>query len=248
MPSLIEFFIANMPTSEMLLIWGVPFLCWGGGCLFLAGGLKRWLCWKTGYTRKVFHFLVFVSASIIQVIFGLQALCLFGITVSVWVLIAVVFGDGNMLYEALAREKDAPHRTFYIMIPYCATLIGGVLANTFFGAAAIAGYLVTGVADAIAEPVGTRWGKHTYRVPSLRSVKSFRSLEGSAAVLLACLPSLTLAIWAVSHSLEPKHALFIFATAGVCTLTEAVAPHGWDNALLQLVPSAVLLIYLGGVL
>ncbi len=244
---LLTFFSENMPSARLLLQAGPPGFLWAGACLLLAGWLKRRHGWKTGYTRKVFHFLIFASAAVVQSIWGLQTLCLFGAVSSVWVLLAVLLGDGNLLYEALAREKDAPHRTYYILIPYLATLVGGILANTYFGAAAIAGYLVTGLADAIAEPVGTRFGRHPYPVPSLRSVKSSRSLEGSTAVFLTCLPALAGAC-ALSPSLQlgPACIPVVIGLALICTLTEAVAPHGWDNALLQLIPSAMLSFHVGG--
>ena len=72
------------------------------------------------------------------------------------------------------------------MYSYLATFAGGVLSNIFFGQYAIIGYAVTGIADAIAEPIGTRFGKHTYPVFSFDKNKiSIRSVEGSTAVFLA---------------------------------------------------------------
>jgi hypothetical protein len=44
-----------------------------------------------------------------------------------------------MLYEAMARETDAPHRTHYIIVPYFATLIGGLASNILFGPVAVVG-------------------------------------------------------------------------------------------------------------
>lgn len=243
---LVTFFVDNLPTPASLVMVGLPGFIWAGGCLFLSGWLRKHRNWKTGYTRKVFHFLVFVSAAVVQHRLGLPALCLFGAAASVWVGLAIVLGDGHMLYEALAREKDAPHRTLYVVVPYFATLVGGVLANTWFGPVAVAGYLVTGLADAIAEPVGTRFGRHTYRVPSLSPVKSVRSLEGSSSVFLVCLPALAAAMMLSDLNLSVQQLPFILGAALVCTLTEAVSPHGWDNALLQLMPSALLAFHSGG--
>ena len=68
-------------------------------------------------------------------------------------------GPGNPRYEALAREQDA-YRTYYIVIPFFATMIGGIASNVFFGPIAAIGYLVGGLGDAAGEPVGTRWGRH----------------------------------------------------------------------------------------
>lgn len=246
---LTTFFMNNMPTMRQFLVAAPPSLAWTGTCLFIAGWLKHRRHWKTGYTRKVFHFLIFASAALVQSCWGLQTLCIFGASASAWVVLAVLLGNGNLFYEALAREKDAPRRTLYILVPYFATLLGGILVNTYFGTTAIAGYLVTGFADAIAEPVGTRFGKHTYRVPSLRSVKAVRSLEGSAAVFFACLPALAAAyMFSPALQLNIEQLPIILVLAILCTLTEALSPHGWDNALLQLVPSAMLALHSGGTL
>lgn len=247
--SLFSFYVDNMPSWLQLFAVGVPSLAWAGACLFLSGWLKRYRKWQTGYTRKVFHFLIFISAAVVQSILGLQVLCVFGLAVSAMVFLAVLLGNGNMLYEALAREKDTPHRTHYIVVPYFATLIGGTLVNTYFGSVAIAGYLITGFADAIAEPIGTRFGRHSYRVPSLKSVTSIRSIEGSSAVFLACFPALVLAfILTPELQFHTGQLPFIAVLALACTLVEAASPHGWDNALLQLVPSAILAYGLGGMM
>ena len=149
-------------------------------------------------------------------------------------------GRGNLLYEALARPKDEPHRTFFILVPYFTTLVGGLAANIVFGPIAVAGYLVTGLGDAIGEPAGTMFGKHHYKVRSLSSVPATRSLEGSAAVFVMC----AIALW-LAAAFSPNITLAAFATpkvlliAAACTLAEAVSPHGWDNATMQIVPTAL---------
>jgi len=66
-------------------------------------------------------------------------LCLFGGTCTPAVGFAVWKGRGNLMYEAIARPQDEPHRTFFILVPYFATLIGGLAANMIFGPVAAAG-------------------------------------------------------------------------------------------------------------
>ena len=207
--------------------------------LMLAGWLKQRRGWPTGYTRKVFHFLVFTTVALLQATAGLPAVCVFGTAVSLVVFHAVWRGDGFAGYEAMAREKDAPRRTYFILAPYGATLLGGVTANLLFGPAALGGYLVAGIGDAIAEPVGTRWGRHRYRVPSRRGVTSWRSWEGSAAVFCASLLALVIALLLQGVPVL-LHLAVLAGWAALCALAEAVSPHGWDNATLQLLPSALL--------
>jgi phytol kinase len=238
MSHLLDFLAAATPTWIQVLI-GVPAsLAWAASCLSFAGWLKRQRKWRTGYTRKTFHFLVFFTVAILQAACGLPLVCVFGSMTSLVVFYAVWRSDEHPWYEAMAREKDAPHRTYFILAPYFATLIGGVAGNILFGHSALLGYLVAGFGDAIGEPVGTRWGRHRYRVPSFGGVVSQRSLEGSLAVFLASIVAII-----AGHYLggNPAPAGFpaIVGIAGLCTAVEAVSPHGWDNATMQLVPAAL---------
>jgi dolichol kinase len=134
---------------------------------------------------------------------------------------------GNMLFEAMAREKDEPHRTFFILVPYFTTLIGGLVSNILFGSIAVAGYLVTGLGDAIGEPAGTMFGKHHYRVRSLSSVPATRSVEGSTAVFIMSVIALGMAAAVSPYIILPAlGVLKLLFIAGACTLAEALSPHG----------------------
>ncbi len=234
----VGFFVENWPPPMMLAV-GIPLgLAWAWTCLHLAGRLKRDLGLRTGYSRKAFHFATFFSVALLHGFVGTPAVCLFGGMTSLVVLYALIRGDSHLLYEAMAREKDAPRRTYYIVVPYFSTLAGGLLSNILFGHRAVVGYLVTGLGDAVGEPVGTRFGRHRYPVPSLRGVKAWRSLEGSAAVLVASALAVALGFW-----LNPQLAagpLFwakLPAVALACALVEAVSPHGLDNLTMQVVPN-----------
>lgn len=234
------FFVHNFPSCMAAAIFGPIGFLWALSCLALAGYLKRRHGWRTGYTRKTFHFLIFFTVALIQWLWGSASVCLFGGMTTVVVFLALFLGRGNLLYEAMAREKDEPHRTHYIVVPYFATLIGGLAGNILFGGVAVVGYLVTGLGDAVGEPVGTRFGKHTYRVPSLASVKAVRSWEGSGAVLAMSVLAIVLAI-----CLSPElgfsggSLLTVPLLAIICAAVEAVSPHGWDNLTMQVVPTCL---------
>jgi len=234
----ISFFVDNFPPWKTIFLGGPVGLLWALGCLTFAGIMKRYRGFRTGYTRKIFHFLIFFSAALVQWRWGTPIVCLFGGMTTCVVFLAILLGPGNLLYEAMAREKDEPHRTYYIIVPYFAVLIGGLVGNILFGPIAVVGYLVTGLGDAVGEPVGTKFGKHQYRVPSLTSVKAVRSWEGSAAVLTMCFVAIAIGI-AVSPELSFswQSVLMIPLLGLACAGTEAVSPHGWDNLTMQVVPT-----------
>jgi phytol kinase len=238
------FFIDNFPSWKTIAIGGPLGLAWSFAALWFAGRLKQ-NGTRTGYTRKVFHFLIFSTVAVLQWRLGTPAVCLFGGMCTLSVFFAVWQGPGNMLYEAIAREKDEPHRTFFILVPYFTTLVGGLISNMLFGPIAVAGYLVTGLGDAIGEPAGTMFGKHHYRVRSLSSVPATRSIEGSVGVFIMSAVALVLAASASPHiTLMHFGILKLFVIAGACTLAEAISPHGWDNATMQVIPTALVWLWM----
>jgi phytol kinase len=207
-----------------------------------------WLRTRRGvrapYTRKTFHFLIITAAGAVHLLWGTAGVAVYGAVVSGAVLLAVARGDGFGFYEALARPSDAPRRSLFILVPLLTTALGGVLANLLFPAWAAVGYMVVAWGDAVGEPVGARWGRHSYRVPSLGGVPATRSIEGSAAVLLASAAAAAVTLLALQ--VPVADALRAAAVLGVAAmLVEAVSHHGTDNLTLQLVGAGVAAMLLG---
>lgn len=96
--------------------------------------------------------------------------------------------------------------------------------------------LVAGIGDGLAEPVGVRFGRHTYRTRALFTDRRYtRSFEGSACVFLSGF----LAVFLLRAHLDPLQfwlALAIIPAA--MTLAEAWSPHTWDGPFLYLVGGA----------
>lgn len=219
-------------------------LAWAYGCLRLAAYLKSNLILRTGYTRKLFHVLIFTSAVFVQGFGGFWAVCVFGTMVSLVVGLAVFRGPGSGLYEALAREQDGPNRTYYIVSSYFATLIGGMASNVLFGPVAMIGYLVGGLGDAAGEPAGVRWGRHPYTFSAGNAIVS-KTFEGSLAVLAASVVALLIGV-AISPELrfDLQSIIALPLIAIVCTLVEAFSPRGWDNVPMQIVPTVLAVLLL----
>jgi phytol kinase len=221
----------------MVLI-GVPLaLAYGGGAAALAGWLRVRRGVRAPFTRKTFHFFIISAAAVVQLVWGLPGVSVFGGTIALLVVYAVWRGDGFPFYEAMARPSDAPRRTLFILIPLVTTALGGVVANLAFPAWAFVGYLVCGWGDAVGEPVGTRWGRHRYRVPSMLGVPSTRSIEGSVAVFLAGTAATAIALALMGFA--PAQIALIAGGAGLAgALIEAVSTHGLDNFTVQVAAAA----------
>ena len=232
--SLLEPFL----PSPSLVAWLLPAsIAYAVGAAFVAGHLRMTRGVRTPYTRKIFHFTIFTAAGLLQITWGLPAVVIFGSVTSLVVLYAVWRGDGFPFYEAMARQSDAPRRTLFILIPLMTTALGGVTSNLFFPAWAYVGYLVCGWGDAVGEPVGTRWGRHRYNVPSMGGVKSTRSLEGSLAVFLAGSAATAVAL-ALQGIPMPQTLLIAFGAGLAGALVEAISTHGLDNFTVQVAASA----------
>jgi phytol kinase len=207
---------------------------------FICGALKRHFQWQTGYTRKLLHFIIFFTAVGLHIWGGMPAVNMLGIGMGIFVLGSIWAGKGNLFYEAMAREKDAPQRSFFIFVPYISTALGGLTSNLLFGSSAIMGYVLCGAGDAIAEPVGLRFGKHSYRVISLRKVKvSERTVEGSASIFIVCLMLSFLFFNYFYHLSLSISIIASLLTAFVIVVVEAVSFHGADNFTIQVVASAL---------
>jgi phytol kinase len=238
MKTLLTFIEQNTPPLAVILTAGPIFVCWAYACLAFAGVLKTVRGLKTGYTRKIFHVLTFLTAAVLQLTAGLPYVCLFGGATTLVLAYALCRGDGHSLYEAIAREKDEPFRTYYIVVPYLATLVGGIAGTIWFGPASIVGYLVGGLGDAAGEPVGTRWGRHRYVVPTLSSIKTTRSIEGSLGIFIVSLIAVAVGILLTPCATFSTRSLVVIPVIALTsTLLEAVTPHGWDNATMQLAPA-----------
>jgi len=237
MYQLIKPFLPNLEIVQQVF-WPVLAL------IIFSAAFVGWLRVKQGvripYTRKIFHFIIFSAAGLLQYYYGLQAVSLMGGMVFLLVLVAVYFGDKIWFYQALARETDAPHQKKFIILPLLATAFGGIIANILFPETAFIGYFVGGWGDAIGEPVGTRWGKHRYTVPTLFGVKATRSLEGSSAIFIMSATIATLCILQLTALPFAMAILFGIICGLAAAVIEAISSHGLDNLTIQLVAAGVL--------
>lgn len=190
---------------------------------------------RVAYTRKIFHAVIFTVAAGVHAVAGLLATMAFGTVIAAMVLLAVWRGDGFAFYEAMARDRDRPRRSLFIVVPMITTAVGGLASSLIAGPFATVGYLAVGWGDAVGEPAGARWGKREYRVPSLAGVPATRTVEGSIAVFIVA--TLGSGVALASLQLGWQAVWGALACGAAAALVEAASNHGLDNLTVQLVPS-----------
>ncbi len=226
LPSFIEY-ITYLPLF-VLLVFAVG---------YIAGTLKISYAWKTNYTRKVVHFSLYFFGWIFVITLPFRIVEIYGGAIGIIGLGALIWGNGNRIYESIAREQDEPLRWLYLLIPYLSSAVGSVIAYFFWPETWLVGLVCTGVGDAVGEPFGVRFGKHKYRVPTITGIVSYRSLEGSAAVIfMSTLGSIIALSIGFDFLLSIIVSIFVGLSVG---FVEALSPHGLDNLTITLTASVV---------
>jgi phytol kinase len=234
---MLELFLSSLPDTRTLFAVSAIAVAYLGIVTWFVGYLKTRKQVRTAYTRKIFHFLVFTAVTIVHLIWRLPGVTVFGMVSTLLVIYTVSKGDGFPLYEALARPADAPHRTLFIIVPLVTTALGGITTNSLFASYAFVGYLVCGWGDAVGEPVGSRWGRHKYAVPSFAGVRAQRSVEGSFAVFLT--GSIAAVIGLMAAGLKTDTAIWGGLACGAAgAVVEAISTHGLDNFTTQVAAAA----------
>lgn len=223
---------ALLPTPAVAAAAGGMALLVAAVGTAIAGGFRRRGV-RVPYTRKMYHFVVFTAAAVVHTQWAMPGAVAYGSVMALVVLGAVALGEGNLLYDALARDSDRPHRTLFILVPLATTAVGGLITAWITGPFAPVGYLAAGWGDAAGEPIGSRWGRHRYRVPSLAGVPATRSWEGSAGVFVVATAGCTLALTALGG--VPWWGGV--ACGAVAAVAEGVSNHGLDNLTVQVAPA-----------
>jgi phytol kinase len=201
---------------------------------------------RVGYTRKVVHFGVFTAAALVYLGGALPLTNAFGVGVALRVGVCVARGRDDPLFRAFARPADAPRERLFIVVPLLTTAVGGLATALLTGPFAAVGYLVGGWGDAAGEPVGSRWGRHRYRVPSLAGVPAERSLEGSAAVFFAGTVAAGVALLLQeTDAASPALGAAALGAGLAGAVVEAVSPHGTDNLTVPLAAATTARLLLG---
>lgn len=226
-------------VSFVLLVSSV----WG-----LAGWLKLCGTLRAGDARKLNHATV-LAAGVLWFSSG-DALrnrvsCHLAVA-ALFILLLMVcrwreWGPFRYAFIGYARESDRPHDGFHVWFSWLVSILGLELVDLTFGSLELTrcAALILGLADAIAEPIGTRFGKHRYQVHDvLTATPRHRSWEGSlaVAVMTTAIIFATFSLpWMAVVAMPISFRLIGAVGAGLLVaVVEAWTPHGLDNFTIPL--------------
>ena len=234
-------------ASRFVILFSLALIAYVSGRLATHCGVR------VNYTRKINHFAIFFLPALLEDLFifestafttalsaGVHGLFLASLTKPV----RTRSGFSATMFASIDRPEDRPYTLFWLTTQVAAGFaVLGPLSWVFarYGAYELTyiPILVNGIGDGLAEPIGVRFGRRTYRVPSLTSGRVYtRSYVGSACVLITAIVVVFLFRDAFTAT------QFVAAVALVppaMTLAEAFAPHTWDTPVLFLAGGLVLL-------
>ena len=105
------FFISNIPSWKALALGGPLGLLWSLAALWWAGWLQR-NGTRTGYTRKVFHFVIFSTVAALEWRLGTPAVCLFAGMCTMAVFFALLTAHGLVQWVEGRRLRDLVSMAF----------------------------------------------------------------------------------------------------------------------------------------
>ncbi len=237
-PPVVEYHEAVRNFWTYLAIMSVTFV----GGAYLLGRQVVTRGWEVGYTRKanalMLYFLPYIAmkgsspyGATVTATLSLGVFLLLLMLMSAWFrhripALATAFAS-------IDRPEDRPFTlTWLITSTFVAWVV--ILAWLWFAPQTI-GYLfvalfISGVGDALAEPVGLYVGRHPYRTTALWTKRTYtRTLEGSATVFLSGFIAVLLV-----HRFEinPQSAAALLTFPIIGAIAEAKSPHTWDQPLI----------------
>lgn len=212
---------------------------------------------KVNYTRKVNHFVLFLFPVLLDSLFpyenSLYTLVISAIVAIIPLLMYVEpIRSRNrviaLMFLSFDRPEDRPHTLRWLLtqtiVGYLVMIPMGVIFFTMgLEYLIFIPVLINGLGDGLAEPVGIRYGRHSYNVRALFTEKKYvRTVEGSLCVFMASF--LIIFLFGPMFPTQFQLIVALLVVPIVMTIAEAISPHTWDTPLLFLAGYVSLLLIL----
>ena len=221
---------------------------------YYGGWLVRYRGVKVGYTRKINHFALFFLPLFVDDLFPYEK-SLYSISIGLLLLITSMSLYCNYLrkrsgilstsFLSFDRPEDRPYTLTWCTTQIMASslvIFGLLVCFSAIGRLDLIyiPILISGIGDGLAEPIGVRFGRHTYVTKAVFGSRYYhRSFEGSACVFLTSF--IVVAFFKSSFGEMQFWSVLMFLPL-LITLTEAKAPHTWDQPFIYMASGAILLV------
>jgi phytol kinase len=221
---------------------------------YVGGLCVKYNLLRVNYTRKINHFFLFFTPSIIDKLFVTPESSVFWLNEGIFFLGSFIIFVKPVreriffiatAFSSFDRPEDRPYTlTWYIIQEIAGYLVVMPAINIFqkYNMLSLLSIpiLISVIGDGLAEPVGIRFGKHRYLTHAVLSKKKYlRTLEGSFMVFIT-----SVVVVLIFHQLfNPTQLVLALLTVPItATLAEALSPHTLDNPLITLVGFANILL------
>ena len=215
----------------------LSFVFLGGSYLLGRQVIKRG--WKVGYTRKAqalaLYFLPYLAMQGPSPYSPITTA-----TISLGVFVGLLLLLSNAVrgfvpamataFASIDRPEDRPFTLIWLISSVAVVWV--IICLWIWLAPETTAYLfvalfISGVGDALAEPVGLYFGRHSYRTTALGTDRIYiRTYEGSATVFLSGIVAVLL-LHGFQMNAQSLLALALFPIIGM--IAEAKSPHTWDQ-------------------
>lgn len=240
--------------SKMLIYFSIM---WITGLLVIHKGIK------VNYTRKINHFALLIVPYLMNILMRrppgtgspdgpegmeiiLQIVALLSGLLFLLLFIQPIRTRVKIIdtaFHGIDRPEDRPHTLLWMTTQTAGNFLASIPISIYLKTVGMPELIfiligINGIGDGLAEPVGIRFGKHKYTAKALFIKKIYtRSLEGSLTVFLV---SAAAVLFSAGAFTTTQLIVLLAALPITMTLTEAKAPHTWDNPFLFLTGSLVL--------
>jgi dolichol kinase len=209
---------------------------------------------KINYTRKINHIAIWLLPFIIDLIFKVDEVFISNL----WNIVIGAVGflvftipirtrDKSKIIETMFdsfdRPEDRPNTLLWLSTQNIFTALTLAPFIALWSSWSVSSFIfvpliVITFGDGLAEPIGVYFGKHKYKASALCTTKEYeRSFEGSLCVYLSTVCILSI----LYHEFTNVEFFINLSIVPFCvTITEAFAPHTWDNPLLIFVSSGLI--------
>jgi phytol kinase len=213
---------------------------------YIGGLLVKYKGVRVNYTRKVNHFLLFFIPAFVDKLFICNESAAYCISEAIF-----TFGSFIIFikpvresvffiktaFSSFDRPEDRPYTlTWYVtqeLLGY-AVIMSAIAIYEKYNIINLLSIpiLVSVFGDGLAEPIGVRFGRIKYSAYALFTKRKYtRSLEGSLAVFVS---SILITSLFYPNFNPVQFMVALLAIPLTMTLSEAFAPHSWDNPLMCL--------------